>query len=68
MSNDFIIDNDKTREITLEINVWSSSSKSNKNIDFRYFYITDRLTLGDVTHIVPKPTEMISIDFLTKTL
>ena len=68
LGSDVTIEQDNTRAIQLERNRWKSGSKRTKQINFRYFYITDRLKAGDVNRVIYKPTEDMECDYLTNTL
>ena len=65
--NDNIIFQDNKSSILLERNGRSSSSKRTKHINVRYFFITDRISKGEV-RVEWCPTKDMVADFLTKPL
>ena len=65
--NDNIMYQDNKSAILLERNGKASSSKRTKHIDIRYFFITDRIQMGEVRTEWCSTTKMIA-DFMTKPL
>ena len=52
LGSDVTTEQDNTSAIQLERNGWKSSIKIIKHINVRYFYITYRLTEGDVRRVI----------------
>jgi hypothetical protein len=65
--NDNILLQDNKSAILLESNGKASSSKRTKHIKIRYFFITDRVSKGDLS-IEWCPTDEMVGDFMTKPL
>jgi hypothetical protein len=65
--NDNIIFQDNKSTMLLERNGKTSSSKRTKHINVRYFFITDRISKGEV-RVEWCPTKEMIADFLTKPL
>ena len=65
--NDNILLQDNKSAILLESNGKASSSKRTKHIKIRYFFITDRVSKGDLS-IAWCPTDEMVGDFMTKPL
>ena len=65
--NSAIMYQDNSSEILLENNRRASSSKRNKHLNIRYFFITDLIKKGDL-HIEYCPTDNMVADFFTKPL
>jgi hypothetical protein len=65
--NDNIIFQDNKSTMLLERNGKTSSSKRTKHINVRYFFITDRISKGEV-RVEWCPTKEMAADFLTKPL
>jgi hypothetical protein len=65
--NDNIIFQDNKSTMLLERNGKTSSSKRTKHINVRYFFITDRISKGEV-RVEWCPTKEMVADFLTKPL
>jgi hypothetical protein len=65
--NDNIIYQDNKSAMLLERNGKTSSSKRTKHINVRYFFITDRISKGEV-RVEWCPTKEMVADFLTKPL
>jgi hypothetical protein len=65
--NDNIIFQDNKSAMLLERNGKTSSSKRTKHINVRYFFITDRISKGEV-RVEWCPTKEMVADFLTKPL
>ena len=65
--NDNILLQDNKSAILLESNGKASSSKRTKHIKIRYFFITDRVSKGDLS-IEWCPTNEMVGDFMTKPL
>ena len=59
---------DNTSAIQLEKNRWKSSSRRTKHIDVRYFYVTDRLKMKDISRVIYKPSGDMQSDYFTKAL
>ena len=66
LESDKTIKQDNMSVIKLERNRWKSSSKRNKHINVRYFYITGRLKAGDISRGIYKPTGDMEGDYLIK--
>ena len=66
LGSEVTIEQDNTSAIQLERNGWKSSSKRTKQINVRYFYITDQLKAGDISRIIYKPTGDMESNYLTK--
>ena len=64
---DNVIFQDNKSSILLERNGKLSSSKRTKHINVRYFFITDRITKGEVP-VEWCPTKQMVADFMTKPL
>ncbi len=64
---DNVIFQDNKSSILLERNGKLSSSKRTKHINVRYFFITDRITKGEV-RVEWCPTKQMVADFMTKPL
>ena len=62
LGSNVTIKQDNTSAIQLERNRWMSSSKRNKHIVVRYFYINDRLKAGDVSRVTYKLSEEMKIN------
>jgi hypothetical protein len=65
--NDNVIFQDNKSTMLLEQNGRASSSKRTKHINVRYFFITDRITKGEV-RVEWCPTKDMVADFMTKPL
>ncbi len=65
--NDNIIFQDNKSTMLLERNGKASSSKRMKHINIRYFFITDRISKGEV-RVEWCPTAEMVADFMTKPL
>ena len=65
--SDNIIFQDNKSTMLLERNGKASSSKRTKHINVRYFFITDRISKGEV-RVEWCPTKDMVADFLTKPL
>ena len=63
--NENIIFQDNKSAILLEKNGKASSGKRTKHINMRYFFVTDRIRMGDVS-VDWCPTEDMMGDFFTK--
>jgi hypothetical protein len=64
---DNVVFQDNQSSILLEKNGKASSSKRTKHINVRYFFITDRISKGDV-RVEWCPTKEMVADFMTKPL
>jgi hypothetical protein len=64
---DSIIYQDNQSSILLEKNGRASSSKRTRHINIRYFFVTDRITAGEVS-VEYCPTGIMVADFFTKPL
>jgi hypothetical protein len=64
---DNVLFQDNKSAILLEKNGKASSSKCRKHINIRYFIITDRVKMGDVSLVWCPTGDMIG-DFMTKPL
>jgi hypothetical protein len=62
-----IINQDNQSSMLLENNGRASSSKRTRHINIRYFFVTDRVTAGDVK-IQYYPTGVMIADYFTKPL
>ena len=62
-----MLQQDNTSSIKLEANGKRSSTKRTRHINIRYFYITDKIKLGDVVVVYHSTGKMVR-DFLTKSL
>jgi hypothetical protein len=65
--NDNVIFQDNKSTMLLERNGKSSSSKRTKHINVRYFFITDRISKGEV-RVEWCPTKDMIADFMSKPL
>ena len=65
--NDNIVFQDNKSTMLLERNGKASSSKRTKHINVRYFFITDRISKGEV-RVEWCPTKDMVADFMTKPL
>ena len=65
--SDNIVYQDHKSAILLENNGKASSSKKTKHIDIRYFFVTDRIQMGEVS-MEWCPTLKMVADFMTKPL
>jgi hypothetical protein len=66
--NDNVIFQDNQSTMLLERNGKASSSKRTKHINVRYFFITDRISRGEVQVLEWCPTRDMVADFMTKPL
>jgi hypothetical protein len=66
--NDNVIFQDNQSTMLLERNGKASSSKRTKHINVRYFFITDRISRGEVQVLEWCPTGDMVADFMTKPL
>ena len=65
--NDNILYQDNQRDMLLEKNGRASSSKQTRNINIRYFFVTDRISAGELNVSYFPNLNMIG-DYLTKLL